>query len=62
MSLDKYVKAVVTDVAEDLEKQGLKLKGKAYRPYEAGYHPEMDVMPELNEAGVAKFQGFIGIF
>ena len=30
MSSDEYVKAVVTDVAEDLEKQGLKLKGKAY--------------------------------
>ena len=62
MSSDEYVKAVVMDVAEDLEKQGLKLKGKAYCPYEAGYHPEMDVMPELNEAGVAKFQGFISTF
>ena len=62
MSLDKYVKAAVMDVVEDLEKQGLKLKGKAYHPYEAGYHPEMDMTPELNEAGVAMFQGFIGTF
>ena len=62
MSLGEYVKAAVMDVAENLEKQGLKLRGKAYRPYDAGYHPEMDVMPELDEAGVAKFQGFIGTF
>ena len=57
MSSDEYVKAVVTDVAEDLEKQGLKLKGKAYCPYEAGYCPEMDVTPELNEAGEPSSRG-----
>ena len=62
MSSDKYVKAAVTDVAEDLEKRGLKLKGKAYHPYKAGYCPEMDVKPELDEAGAAKFQGFISTF
>ena len=60
MSSDKYVKAAVTDVVEDLEKLGLKLKGKAYCPYEAGYRPEMDMMLELIKVGVAKFQGFIG--
>ena len=38
------------------------MKGKAYRPYESGYRPEMDVKEELDEAGVAKFQGFIGTF
>ena len=62
MSSDEYVKAAVTDVAEDLEKQGLKLKGKAYHPYEAGYCPEMDMTLELDEVGVAKVQGFIGTF
>ena len=62
MCSDEYVKAVVTDVAEDLEKRRLKLKGKAYRPFKADYHPEMDVMPELDEVGAAKFQGFIGTF
>ena len=61
MSSDDYVKAAVTKVIEDLD-GGLKLKGKAYQPYESGYSPEMDVMEELNEAGVAKFQGFIGTF
>ena len=62
MSSDNYVKTAVAKVIEDLDRQGLKLKGKAYRPYESGYRPEMDVMEELEEAGVAKFQGFIGTF
>ena len=54
--------AAVAEVIEDLDKWGLKLKGKAYQPYESGYRPEMDVMEELDEAGVAKFQGFIRMF
>ena len=36
MSSDEYVKAAVTDAVEYLEKRGLKLKGKAYRPYIQG--------------------------
>ena len=62
MSSDEYMKAAVMDVAEDLEKWGLKLKGKAFHPYKAGYCPEMDMMPELDEVGVPKFQGFISTF
>ena len=62
MSLDNYVKAAVAKVIENLDRQGLKLKGKAYQLYESGYRPEMDVMEESDEAGVAKFQGFIGMF
>ena len=55
MSSDEYVKAAVADVMEDLEKWGLKLKDKAYCPYKTAYCPEMDVTPELDEVGVAKF-------
>ena len=62
MSSDDYAKAAVAKVVEDLDRRGLKLKGKAYWPYESGYRPEMDVMEELDEAGVEKFQGFIGTF
>ena len=43
MSSDDYVKAAVAEVIKDLDKWGLKLKGKAYHPYESGYRPEMDV-------------------
>ena len=55
-------KAAVAEVVEDLEKKGLKLKGKAFRPFDSAYRPELDVMDELDETGVAKFQGFIGTF
>ena len=62
MSSDDYVKAAVAEVVEDLEKKGLKLKGKAFRPFDSAYRPELDVTEELDETGVAKFQGFIGTF
>ena len=62
MSSDEYVKAAVAEVVEDLDKEGLKLKGKAYRPYDSNYNPELDVTEELDDDGVAKFQGSIGMF
>ena len=62
MSSDNYVKAAVAKVVKDLNKRCLKLEGKAYCPYESRYRPEMDVTEELDDAGVAKFQGFIGTF
>ena len=62
MSSDDYVKAAVADVVEELDKRGLKLKGKISRPYDVNYRPELDVTEELDEEGVAKFQGYIGTF
>ena len=62
MSSNEYVKAAVAEVVEDLDKQGLKLKGKAYQPYDSNYKPELDVTEELDDDGVAKFQGYIGMF
>ena len=62
MSSYDYVKAVIAEVMEDLEKKGLKLKGKAFRPFESAYRPGINVTEELDETGVAKFQGFIGTF
>ena len=62
MSSNEYVKATVPEVVEDLDKQGLKLKGKAHRPYDSNYKPELDVTEELDDEGVAKFQGYIGTF
>ena len=61
-SSDDYVKAAVAEVVEDLEKKSLKLKGKAFKPFESAYRPELDVMEELDETGVTKIQGFIGTF
>ena len=62
MSSNEYVRATVAEVVEDLDKQGLKLKGKAYQPYNSNYKPELDVTEELGDDGVAKFQGYIGTF
>ena len=62
ISPDDYLRAVLEDVEEDLRKKGLKLRGKAFRPYDSNYLPEMDVTRELNDAETAKFQGYIGIF
>ena len=62
MSLNEYVKTAVAVVVKDLDKQGLKLKSKAYRPYDSNYKPELDVTEELDDDGVARFQGYIGMF
>ena len=48
---DDYVKAAIAEVVEDLEKKGLKLKGKAFRPFDSAYRPELDVTEELDETG-----------
>ena len=62
MSSNEYKKAAAAEVVEDLDKQGLKLKGKTHRPYDSNYKPELDVTEELDDEGVAKFQGYIGTF
>ena len=45
-----------------MDKQGLKLKGKAYQPYDSNYKPELDVTEELDDNGVARIRGYIGTF
>ena len=49
-----YVKAAVAEVVEDLDKQGLKLKGKAHQPYDSNYMPELDVTEELDDDRVSQ--------
>eukprot|EP00957_Ditylum_brightwellii_P132923 10136020-Ditylum_brightwellii.AAC.1 len=55
MSSDEYVKIAVAEVGRELEKEGCKLKGKASCPYGVNYCPEIDVSPELDDNGVAKY-------
>ena len=43
ISSNEYMKAAAAEVVEDSDKQGLKLKGKAHRPYDSNYKPELDV-------------------
>ena len=61
-TLDDYIKVAVDDVMKDLAKEGKKLKGKAYRPYDSKYRPELDITPELDDKGAAKYQGYMGVF
>ena len=62
MSSDEYVRAALNKIVEGLDKRGLKLKGRAFQPFDSSYCPELDVTEELDDAGVAKFQGYIGTF
>ena len=62
MSSDEYVANAVKVVEEELDKQGLKLRGRADRPFAQDYKPEVDITPELDEEGIAMYQGYMGIF
>ena len=62
MSSDDYVKVSVESVERELATQGKKLRGKANRPYDQKYRPEMDVTTELNADGISKYQGYMGVF
>ena len=62
LSSDDYVRVSVESVERELAEQGRKLRGKANRPYDQKYRPEMDVTEELNEDGISKYQGYMGIF
>jgi len=44
-----------------LESEGMKLKGKASKPFPNGYRPEMDVSPECNAVMTQRYQADIGI-
>ena len=62
LASDEYVQLSIAKAEEDLSKVGRKLRGKAQRPYDVKYRPEMDISPELNADGITLFQGYIGVF
>ena len=49
ISSDEYVANAVKEVEKHLEKKSLKLRGRANRPFDANYKPEIDITPELND-------------
>ena len=63
MSSEQYVKNAVRNLKEILknEDRTLTLKTKASTPLPHGYHPEIDVSPELNHELANRYQQFIGI-
>jgi hypothetical protein len=62
MSARDYVKNAVKNVEEGLLKENhTGLKSKVDRPTPAGYRPETDVMPELDDEKANRFQQLIGV-
>jgi hypothetical protein len=60
MSPEQYVKAVVTNVEDDLAKHGKRLPSKCVTPFSCNYAPWLEEMPELKADGVQRFQELIG--
>jgi hypothetical protein len=57
----QYVQSAVKNVEEHLAKIKEKLPYKAPTPLSSGYHPEIDVSPELGEADASYFRSLIGV-
>ena len=60
MSSDTYCAALVTNIEESLQKQGLKLPSKCLTPLTHGYRPEEDCTNELKADGIQRYQEIIG--
>jgi hypothetical protein len=62
MSARDYAKNAVTNVKEELLKENhTGLKSKVDRPTPAGYHPETDITPELDDEKANWYQQLIGV-
>ena len=57
----QYVQAAIKNVEEYPEKIGEKLVVKASTPLSSGYHPEIEISPELAGADTSYFHLLIGI-
>jgi len=63
MSSSKYIQAAVRNVKDYVEKTrpGQKLATRASGPFPAGYIPELDTSPELNDKDASFYQSQIGV-
>ncbi|GAX20073.1 hypothetical protein FisN_1Lu447, partial [Fistulifera solaris] len=61
LSSEKYTKKAISEVETELNKVHLDLPKKAATPFSAGYRPELDVSPELDDRRQNYFQGLIGV-
>ena len=60
MSAEQYCKAAVTNVEEELARQGKRLPPKCVTPFSSNYAPWLEESPELKADGVQRFQELIG--
>ena len=61
MSSDKYVKAAVENVEQELAKANQWLPSKCRKLMTIGYRPERDASAELTSEGTQRYQEFIGV-
>ena len=61
MTSDKYVKAAVENVQQELARVNQRLPSKCRTPMTAGYCPERDVSAELTSVGAQRYQELIGV-
>ena len=61
MSSDKYVKAAVENVEQELARVSQRLPTKCRTPMTVGYCPERDVSAELTSEGIQRYQELIGV-
>ena len=61
MSSEKYVESAIQNIEETLQTTGQRLPSKCKTPLAYGYHPELDVTPELKANGLQRYQELIGI-
>ena len=61
MSSDKYVKAAVANVEQELARVSQRLPSKCRTPMTVGYRPERDISAKLTSEGIQRYQELIGV-
>ena len=61
MSSDKYVRAAVENVEQELARANQRLPSKCRTPMTVGYRPERYVSAELTTEGIQRYQELIGV-
>ena len=61
ISSDKYVKAAVENVEQELARVNQRLPSKCRTPTTVGYRPERGVLAELTSEGIQRYQELIGV-
>ena len=61
ISSEKYCKAAILNVEDQLNQEGNRLPSKCRTPTMSGYAAEMDVTSELKATGIQYYQDMIGV-
>ena len=61
VSAEKYVKAAVENVEQNIEKSNQRLPNCCKTPIISGYRTETDTSPNLKSEGVTQYQDMVGV-